>query len=129
MIRLSLLFICLLSISGIAQTKAPLRKNSSEIRAIETYCKQIDAFIKSHKTRVRILATIDDGEKWREFKSEKARQKADEGDNLNENAMVWVRNRKLVYAGFTFQSLSQSSNICDVIDRRERCRSPEHGKK
>ncbi len=90
--------------SVIAQDKKNRRENSSEI---ETYCKQIDAFIKSRKTRVRILAKIDDGDKWREFKSEKARQRANEGDSLNENALVWGKNSKFLYAGFTFQSPSR----------------------
>lgn len=95
-------------LSAMAQGKKDVPANASVIAAIETYCRQLDAFVKEHKKQVRVWATIDaGGKRWREFKSEKARQNADEGDNLNENAMVWVRNGKLVYAGFTFQSASR----------------------
>ncbi|HEX4948260.1 MAG TPA: hypothetical protein VFZ34_16420 [Blastocatellia bacterium] len=93
---------------AMAQSKKEVPGNASAIVTIETYCKQLDAFVKQHKKQARIWATVDaEGKQWRVFKSEKARLDADGGDNLNENAMVWMRNGKLVYAGFTFQSPSR----------------------
>lgn len=100
LIKLGLIacFISLIFVSASAQSK-------KDLGAIETYCKQIDVFIKSHKKSARVWATVDaDGKQWREFESEKVRQEsAPDGDA----AMVWLRNGKLIYAGFTLQSDSR----------------------
>jgi hypothetical protein len=60
----------------------------------------------------RIFADVSsDGEnqksQWREFESEAEREKADTGDNLNENAVVWSKDGAVVLASCTFQSPSR----------------------
>lgn len=95
-----------------ATRPAGLKPQSAPIAAIEAYSKSVDQFIKLHKKTARIFGNVASGneagkDRWREFKNEKAREKADTGDNLNENAYVWSRNGKLVGANFTFQSPSR----------------------
>ena len=76
---------------------------------------QIDKYVKTvsslmMKTKQRIFADIaNDGKKanWKEFKTEKMREQADTGDNLNENAIVWTKSGKISAATFTFQSPSR----------------------
>lgn len=91
---------------------APAQSKSTTIASIDAYSKAVDQFIKRNQKSARIFANVaSDSEQakdnWREFKTEKARDKADTGDNLNENAYVWSRNGKLVGANFTFQSPSR----------------------
>ena len=50
---------------------------------------------------------MSEADQWREFQSEDKRQNADTGENLNENATVWLRTGKVVGANFTFQSPSR----------------------
>jgi hypothetical protein len=93
---------------GDLSTSAPTGK----VAEIETYAKEIDAFVKSKPQTERIFADTSSGTgngaaSWREFKTEKEREGADTGNNLNANAYVWSRNGKLVGANFTFQSPSR----------------------
>lgn len=79
---------------------------------IEDYAAEIDAYVKSHPGTERIFADTSSGAKvesaqWHQFKSEKERQEADTGDNLNSNAYVWLRDGKVVGANFTLQSPSR----------------------
>lgn len=95
-----------------AAPSAPAQSKSTNIASIEAYSKTVDQFIKRNKKAARIFANVaSDNEQakdlWREFKTEKARDKADTGDNLNENAYVWLKGGKLVGANFTFQSPSR----------------------
>jgi len=103
--------VCLLAIfpQGVAQRR---KSNRPQVVAIETYCKDVDNFIKRNNTHPRIFANVASGVervpvKWQEFNTESDRQTADTGENLNENAYVWIRNGKLVGANFTFQSPSR----------------------
>ncbi len=87
-------------------------KLHAQIVAIEKYCKEIDANKKEKSIVRKTFATIDSGKKgtrkvWLEFKNDKAREQADTGENLNENAFVWVRKNKIVAATFTFQDASR----------------------
>lgn len=78
------------------------------VAQIDKYVKKISSLTK--KTKQRIFADIaSDGKKanWKEFKTEKMREKADTGDNLNENAVVWIKAEKISAATFTFQSPSR----------------------
>ncbi|HMF55860.1 MAG TPA: hypothetical protein VK619_05840 [Pyrinomonadaceae bacterium] len=82
---------------------------AGEIAAIETYSKGIDRYIRTHKRSARIFADVsqDETARWREFRTERERDRADTGDNLNENAYVWLRDGKIAGANFTFQSPSR----------------------
>jgi hypothetical protein len=105
--KLICLIACLL-VPATAQIKKVSQNVNVEIREIESLCKQTDAFIKSNKKQMRVFATVDaKDQQWREFKSEKARQNADDGDGSNTSVFAWVKDGKLIYAGFTFQSTSR----------------------
>lgn len=81
-----------------------------QIAQIDTYSAQVDRFIKQNPKTLRIFADISGVDQtspqWREFRSEKDREKASTGDNLNENAYVWKGSGRVVGANFTFQSPS-----------------------
>jgi hypothetical protein len=82
------------------------------INSIDRYTQEIDRFTEQHAGRHRIFADVADGVKrepnrWREFKSEEDRAKADTGYNLNGNAYVWLKDGRVVFAHFTFQSPSR----------------------
>jgi hypothetical protein len=75
---------------------------------IDKYTKTISSFMK--KTKQRIFADVSSNWKkpsWKELKTEKLRDNADTGENLNENAYVWMKDGKIVSASFTFQSPSR----------------------
>lgn len=105
--------------SSKAAAQAENKKNPSDydrkhaqLAAIEKYCKEIDAYKKEKGVVRKTFATIDTGKKgtrkvWMEFKNDKAREQADTGENLNENAFVWLRKNKVVAATFTFQDTSR----------------------
>lgn len=85
---------------------------TTAIAGIDAYSKSVDQFIKRKQKSARIFANVasDDEQArdlWKEFKTEKERDAADTGGNLNENAYVWHMNGKLVGANFTFQSPSR----------------------
>jgi hypothetical protein len=73
--------------------------------------KQIDQFIKRNPKAQRIFGNVASGRRveanrWCEFKSEDEREKADTGDNLNEQAYVWLKAEKVVGVNLTLQSPS-----------------------
>ncbi len=97
-----------------AQQGAPLSTSAAtgKIAEIESYVKEVDAYVKANAQSQRIFADVSSGTeagaaKWSEFKTDKEREAADTGDNLNENAYAWTRDGKLVGANFTFQSPSR----------------------
>lgn len=68
--------------------------------------------MKANRKPPRIFADIADGnvqgpQMWREFKNEEARQKADSGNNLNQNAIVGFKNKRVLVITFTLQSPSR----------------------
>ena len=84
------------------------RAQIENVAQINKYVKTISSLTK--KTKQRIFADIaSDGKKanWKEFKTEKMRENADTGDNLNENAVVWTKAGKISAVTFTFQSPSR----------------------
>lgn len=101
--------LCLLLPSGaMGQKPAPAL---SPTRAINSYVKQIDQFIKRTPKKHRIFGDVASGRKdepsrWQEFKSEAEREKADTGENLNESAYVWLKAGKVVSVNLTLQSPS-----------------------
>jgi hypothetical protein len=98
----------LLPVAVHAQTNSTVLPLKTELALIDSYTAEIDRFIKLQRGE-RIFADIsaDEKSRWREFKSDAARQQADTGDNLNDNALLWTRKAKVVGANFTFQSPSR----------------------
>ena len=112
--RLIAVLLCLSAMTpqGVAQRRKTSKQPTPELAALETYCKEVDSFIKRNNTHTRIFANVASGvervpNKWQEFHTESERQAADTGENLNENAYVWIMNGNLVGANFTFQSPSR----------------------
>ena len=104
--------VLIVSASANGQPSKARSSRATELRNIDSYAKKVDRFIKRNPKTLRIFANVASGtsnesDEWREFKSEDERQKADTGDNLNENANVWIRAGKVVGANFTFQSPSR----------------------
>jgi hypothetical protein len=91
----------------------PQRANSADgITSIESYCKNIDRYVEANPASNRIFADVSSGVKdakdnWREFKSEDERNKVDDGENLNQNASVWLKSGNVVVAYCMFQSPSR----------------------
>jgi hypothetical protein len=75
---------------------------------IDKYAKTVSRLMETQKQRI-FADVSSNGKKsiWKEFKTEKMRDKADTGDNLNENAYVWMKDGKIVSTTFTFQSPSR----------------------
>jgi hypothetical protein len=97
------------SVVAVGQDQKPAPPKT-ELAAIASYARTIDQFIKRNPKRARIFGNVagveDDADKWREFKSAKQMERADEGDNLSESAYVWFKDGRLVAAKFTFTSPS-----------------------
>ncbi len=112
-ISLALSLLLVLPIFVEAQNRRVSRKEKvAEISQIESHTKEIDRYIKTNPESFRIFANIASGvekvaDEWREFRSESEREAADTGDNLNENAYVWLKKGKVIGAKFTFQSPSR----------------------
>jgi hypothetical protein len=101
------------AVGGIArflgQTQQSKTVPSPELASIASYSAEVDHFIKLNRKRVFgdiSSGSSDQASRWKEFKSEAAREKAQTGDNLNENAFVWTRSGKVIGANFTFTSPS-----------------------
>ncbi len=105
------LFVALPALS-VAQERVSARRTRTGVTAVNTYAKDIDQFIKRNPKDHRIFGdtasgTQDEPSHWQEFKTEAEREKADTGENLNENAYVWLKGGKVVGVNFTFQSPSR----------------------
>ena len=88
------------------QAAKPGSSGASDVASINAYVKQVDRFIKINETRKRIFGEVGDEEdSWREFKGDAA--KSETPEDLDQFAYVWTRSRKIVAAGFTFQSGSR----------------------
>ncbi len=111
--RVNLLAMFLLSVSLSTVAGGQHRGSKpSDTSVINLSARQIDQFIKRNPKGRRIFADVasgasDEPSRWQEFKTEAAREKADTGDNLNENAYVWLKAGKVVGVNFTFQSPSR----------------------
>jgi hypothetical protein len=97
-------------VPGHAQTNKTTTPPKAALAEINSYTTEIDRFIKRNP-KARIFGDVSPASpnrtsRWREFKSEAARKKAETGENLNQNAFVWSREGKLVGANFTFTSPS-----------------------
>lgn len=85
-----------------------IEAQTKTLAQIDEYAKTISSWMK--KTKQRIFADVSsDGKSanWKEFKTEKMRDNADKGDNLNENAYVWTKAGKIASTTYTFQSPSR----------------------
>lgn len=83
----------------VAQTPGPAKPTakSSEVAAIDAYCKELDNFKNRERNHARILAAeVDQNDvpKWKEFKSRRARGK----EFFEDVADVWMKNEKPVVA-------------------------------
>lgn len=97
---LALVLIFILFSWSQAQTKTAHR--------IDTYVETISKRTKN--TKQKIFANVSaDGKKsnWKLFKTQKSLSAADNGNNLNESAVVWIKKGKISVATFTFQSPSR----------------------
>lgn len=110
---ISVLAVFLLAFSiSTGQTRKVPSPQATEIANIDRYTAQLDRFVKRNQRRALIFADVssdntDEKSSWKKFKSEKQREQADTGENLNENAYVWSRAGKVVAVNFTFQSPSR----------------------
>lgn len=110
-----------------AQTKTSADKQirDAEIARIKAYCQELDDYAKRNPKLGRIFADVSSGlegqkSRWREFKSEEERQKADTGDNLNNNANVWSKDGAVVAIYCTFQSPSRDwAHYVDYYFRKD----------
>ncbi len=91
--------LCLLLPPGVTgQTSA---STSSQVRAINSYAKQIDQFINRNPKARRIFGDVssamEDGpSRWQAFRSVAARNKAADANSMNESAYVWLKGGKVV---------------------------------
>ncbi len=105
---LFLLSLTSLSVATNAQTK-PSPNQDQGIASIQTYVRQVDAFIKLNKNRHRVFVDVEPGDDkkpdhWEEFKTAAKRKSLDDENAYDEVAFVWLKKGKLVAANFTFQS-------------------------
>jgi len=100
--------IIVLSLAMLLISFNQIQAQTEKVAQIDKYAKSISALMKKQKERI-FADVASDGERanWKEFKTEKLREKADKGDNLNENAYVWLKNNKVVGTTFTNQSPSR----------------------
>jgi hypothetical protein len=100
----ALLLILGFSLSPAAQSTA------SQIKAINSYCKQIDAIQERRKSPELVYANIADvnssKDKWRKFASEKALEKFREKSEAYDIAYNWRSGGKLIASNFTHSSPS-----------------------
>lgn len=101
--------ICLVVFSIYLSVAFSQTSKSVQIKQSDAYSRKIDLFIKRHQKSEMIFGNVSSTEKskWRKFKTDSAREKADTGENLNENALVWRDKGKVIAANFTFQSGSR----------------------
>lgn len=104
--------ICVAALATASSAFSQRKSNPSEIAKIEVYVNEIDVYAKRNPKAGRIFANVASGiegepDKWREFKTEAERYNADSGDNLNDNATVWLKSGKVVVAYCMFQSPSR----------------------
>ena len=88
---------------------SPAKVNANEVG---TYCDSNHNLATHRSLSERILANIGPAREggspdWREFKTAEERSAQDTGDNRNESADVYLKEGRLVYVRFLFQSESQ----------------------
>lgn len=84
-----------------------IHSQTETVTQIENYVKSVSRLTKNKKQRIFADTSSDENANWQEFKTETLRENADTGDNLNQNAYVWLENKKIVVVVFTFQSSSR----------------------
>ncbi|HEY8224644.1 MAG TPA: hypothetical protein VIG25_05150 [Pyrinomonadaceae bacterium] len=82
------------------------QSRAADIAEIDSYTKDVDAFIKRNSKSRRIFGDAapynENKPRWREFKTDAQADKA----NLYNSAYVWTRDGKVIGANFTFSSPS-----------------------
>ncbi len=83
---------------------------SAASKAIDKYCKSLDAMLKKRRRPDVIFADVSDYNenkpRWRKFASEKALEKGREQSEAYTIAYVWRKERKVVVTNFTLSSPS-----------------------
>ncbi len=101
----SLLFLAILSVSATGQEPKTAPPKTA-LTAITAYTKSVDQFIKRNARKRRIFGIIpgeeDKPDKWAEFKTVRQTVQA----NLEDSAYVWLKDRQMVAAQFSFTSSS-----------------------
>ncbi|MDQ2855325.1 MAG: hypothetical protein M3R68_03270, partial [Acidobacteriota bacterium] len=81
----SLVFLAAVASGQDQKAPQPAPQQETGLAAISSYAKSIDQFTKRNPTRRRIFGNVagveDEQDKWREFKSARKMEQADEGDN------------------------------------------------
>ncbi len=89
---------------------AAAQSTASQVKTINTYCKQIDTVQKRRKTPELVYANTADENankaKWRKFASEKALDKFREGSETYDIAYNWRSGGRLIASNFTHFSPS-----------------------
>lgn len=89
---------------------AAAQSTASQVKTINTYCKQIDTVQKRRKTPELVYANTagenDNKAKWRKFASEKALDKFREGSETYDIAYNWRSGGRLIASNFTHFSPS-----------------------
>jgi len=105
MMGTSLLFLAILSVSATGQEPKTAPPKTA-LTAITAYTKSVDQFIKRNARKRRIFGIIpgeeDKPDKWAEFKTVRQTVQA----NLEDSAYVWLKDRQMVAAQFSFTSSS-----------------------
>ncbi|CAN5457856.1 hypothetical protein BH10ACI3_BH10ACI3_01290 [soil metagenome] len=109
--KLQLITIALVCAAFLCSDTPAQAAKSADVKAIDTYCKSVDAIIKKRKTPELVFADISDynddaKSKWRKFASEKALEKFREKTETYTIAYVWRKNLKLAGVNFTLFSPS-----------------------
>lgn len=107
-----LVYAALFFVQAGTSNSSQAQPRTAAITSIKAYCQQVDDYVKRNPKWGRLFADVSSDtknqkSKWREFKSDTEREKADTGENLNDNAIVWTKDGVVVLASFTFQSPSR----------------------
>ncbi len=93
------------------------KPSPSEISTVTGYCKELAGYSKRNPKQARFFGDVSaydqsgvtltkPTEKWREFKTQKARETATTQDTLYNTANVWLRDGNIVFANFQYGSPS-----------------------
>lgn len=118
-IRMAIILFAFAGVSLAQNSDVPKPAASpSEVSIVTAYCRELATYVKRNPTQTRFfgdVAAYDQSgvtlsapstAKWREFKSQEAREATTTPDNLYDTANVWLRGGKIVIAQFEYGSPS-----------------------
>jgi hypothetical protein len=92
-------------------TRGQVATCAQEVANIQIYCKKVDRFIKANQNSCRLSASASPGEQasngWHELIIDGDQRRGDFGNNLFDNASVWLNQGKIVAASITFRRESR----------------------